>query len=294
MGNSVKDIRGQRYIIVLILSVLLHFVGCRIGTRIPESQPCETPAAYRFEPGVSLEDIVADPYVFAGAPRSERNLALLANIAFLVGYDEIRKNPAWVAYRIPPDTTFQGHSRISRFSVDARTLARISHQDYSNTGYSRGHMAPSYAIFSRYGREAQKETYLMSNVCPQYQWLNGGAWNELESRIARTENWAYSLGGLWIITGPVYNSEVEVLPCGVEIPDAFYKIVLDIDDADGEPRVLAFLMSHKHAHNKPLEEYLVSVDEIEALTGIDFFWAWDDTVEEVVESLQATSLFCRN
>jgi endonuclease G len=283
-----------QYIVCSVVFIIL--LGLLSGCRAPQQEIAEPPVppAYRFEGGVERDAVPGYPFVYAGIPRSNCEYTMLENIATLVAYDETRKNPAWVAYYLPGPTMYTGHKRIRKFSVDERTCAKVSHSDYTHSGYSRGHMAPSYNIFSRYGREAQKQTYLMSNVCPQLQWLNGGPWNELESRIARTENWARQRCGLWIITGPVYEGDVEKLPSGVEIPDAFFKIVLDIDEEAGNIYVLSFLMTHGKKHNKPLREYLVSVDNIELLTGLDFFHALEDDVEDSLEAAIPTSLWGRN
>jgi endonuclease G len=104
--------------------------------------------------------------VYGGIPNGDVNLRLLENKAFLVGYDEQRENPAWVAYRIAGRAKFTEHERYSSFTTDSRTTAKVRQKDYKNTGFDCGHMAPSYAIYSQYGKDAQKETFVMSNVCP--------------------------------------------------------------------------------------------------------------------------------
>ena len=84
---------------------------------------------------------------------------ILDNGAFVVGYDEVRRNPAWAAYRLFANPETFDFDRPSRFSTDARTAARVSHNDYTNSGFSRGHMAPNFAIMTRYGLSAQRATF---------------------------------------------------------------------------------------------------------------------------------------
>jgi endonuclease G len=231
--------------------------------------------------------------VFAGLPAGG-DLKVLPNEAFVVGYDEARKDPAWVAYRLAGPAIFVGYTRLSGFTVDTRTAARVRHDDYTNTGYTRGHMAPSNAIYSRYGRAAQRETYAMSNVCPQIGELNSGRWQQLEALVAGRRpsdpSWAEEYGEVWVIAGPVFDADRTFLPAGVEIPDAFYKIVLDVDERSGRPRVLAFIMPNSAAAGE-LEAYLVSVDEIESRTGLDFFSQLDDELETELERVPAERLW---
>lgn len=104
-------------------------------------------------------------------------------------------------------------------------------------------------------------------------------------------SWAEKYKEIWIITGPVYDDEKECLACGVEIPDEFYKIVLDVEEQTGKPRAVGFIMPNEKKVKEPLTTYLVSVDEVEKKTGLDFFSKLDDEVESQLESKKASSLW---
>ena len=215
-------------------------------------------------------------------------VTLLDSGAFVVGYDETRRDPAWAAYRLFPNPGTFAFDRLRRFRIDDRTVARVSHDDYTNSGFSRGHMAPNFAIMTRYGEDAQRASFVMSNVVPQLQALNGGPWENLESLIAR--DYANNLGGIWVVTGPIYDSTVELLSTSpVEIPDRFFKIV--IDELNGQPRALAFIMEEHTASPAVLSSFLVSIDTIETETGFDFFHGLADTVEDPLELNAATALW---
>ena len=124
------------------------------------------------------------PY-YAGLPASEAT-AIIENTGFTVGYSELHKTPVWVSYRLfRVDDPVSGE-RPSRFKVDERTEAKVKHDDYTNSGYDRGHIAPNYAISTRFGRVAQLQTFLMSNICPQLPRLNRQVWKRLEQRVAKT------------------------------------------------------------------------------------------------------------
>ncbi len=78
-------------------------------------------------------------------------ITVLDNGAYVVGYDEVRRNPAWSAYRLFPNPGTFDFDRPSGFRIDTRTTARVAHSHYTNSGFSRGHMAPNFAIMTRYG-----------------------------------------------------------------------------------------------------------------------------------------------
>jgi endonuclease G len=232
--------------------------------------------------------------VFGGVPRGPEALVLLENRAYLAAYDETRRNPAWVAYRIPGRVRFRNHERPEDFSVDERTRSRVASEDFTRSGYSRGHLAPSYAIYSRFGKKAQAETFLMSNIAPQLQGMNGGVWRSLEYRVAGDspgdDCWSRAFGELWVIAGPVYDRKRKRLKSGVEIPDAFFKIVVDVDEGGGGVRVLAFLVPNRKRPPE-LSACLVPVDEIESRTGLDFFPDLDDGEEEALERRTPSALW---
>jgi len=222
-----------------------------------------------------------DRFVIGGLPVSDRRLRILENTAFIVGYDEEMRNPAWVAYRLtytPGGTTAE---RPDDFDVDRRTPARVDHDDYTHSGYDRGHMAPNYAIGVVYGPQAQFETFLMSNIVPQSPGLNRGFWRLLEEEVAR--DWLSDYRELWIICGPVYEEPVQRLSSGVAIPAGFFKIVADVTES-GELRVISLLVPQEAEDFGEVERYLVSVDEIEVDTGLDFLSLLEDPIEEALEA----------
>jgi endonuclease G len=276
-------------VLAAVVLVLARPGLVRRWSRVPRA-PSRTATNLPQSPsGLVGEDSAA----FAGLPAGG-HLTVLRNEAFVVGYDEARKDPAWVAYRLAGPATFTGYTRLSRFTVDERTATRVRSGDYTNTGYTRGHMAPSYGIYSRYGPDAQRETYAMSNICPQLAELNSGRWQQLEVLVAgrgpSDSSWAEEYGEVWVIAGPIFDADRTFLPAGVEIPDAFYKIVLDVDERSGRPRALAFIMP-KSAAAEELAAYLVSVDEVESRTGLDFFWQLDDELETELERAPAERLW---
>lgn len=227
-----------------------------------------------------------DGHVFGGLPRAQRFslrtwVRVLENNGFTVGYSELRRNPLWVAYHARPIHRRRAYRRPDDFRADERTLARVSPRDYTRSGYQRGHLAPSWLIAQAYGRKAQLETFLMSNITPQKSGLNQKLWQRLEEIEA--DRFARWHGGVWVITGPVFGAHVRRLRSGVEIPDAFYRIYVD-EIEDGPPQVLTFIVPQTVRGEEPLDDYLSTVDEIEARTGLDFLPALEDALEARLES----------
>jgi endonuclease G len=228
--------------------------------------------------------LAANPryYHYAGVPKrvSYPNVLItLTNTGYAVGYDEMRKNPAWVAYRLFKVDKAPKYPRPKKFIADRRTRSKVRHEDYSGTGFDRGHMAPNYAIATRYGPKAQTETFYMSNIVPQKFRLNRQTWRLLEDLEAN--RYANKYGEIWIITGPIYSPADQLLPKGIEIPRSFYRIILD--ELDGQPRVIAWEIPQDVEGNEPLDRFLVSVDRIESDTGLDFFSELEDEVENRME-----------
>ena len=221
--------------------------------------------------------------VFAGVPRDfdyGHKLKLIDNGSFAIGYCEERECAAWVAYRCFKIDDPITHERPSRFRIDERTAARVSHNDYTGSGFDRGHLAPNYVIDLCYGVEAQAKTFLMSNIIPQDPDLNQGVWKDLEQLVAK--RYAPQCEELWVVCGPISDNDVQKLKCDVEIPDALYKIIVDEDG--GSIRVLAFVMDQDVQRKEPLTKFLTSVDEIERSTRLDFLWELEDDAEDNLEA----------
>jgi len=232
----------------------------------------------------------AELRIYGGLPSAAaygHPVVVLTNIGYLSGYCEARRNPAWVGFSISSLSVGPPARRLSKLLTDGRTTSRVTHQDFSNTGFDRGHMAPNYAIGTRYGHEAQRETFLMSNIAPQAPDLNRLWWRALEEKEAN--DFALRFERVWVICGPVFSGEHRKLPSGVDIPAAFYRIILD--EEAGQPRVLAFLVPQTGTGHEPLAQYLTSVREIERETGLDFFAGLPQHVQDRMETTRAERLW---
>jgi endonuclease G len=282
---------GPNQLILLILLVtaigigIYYYLEYRKGA--PDKPPVTGPFACPVEPALREATQKSNGLVYGGKPESGKiSLTVLNNIGYYSGYSEEKRNPLWVAYKIDASSKNYNLKRPRGFKTDVRTFSRIDPDDYKSSGYDRGHMAPNSAISSQYGRQAQLETFLMTNICPQSPDLNRKIWQKLEK--LETE-YAQNFETVWVITGPVFDEHIQQLKNGIEIPDAFFKILFD--EQQGNLRTLAFLIPQTVTGKEPIEKFITSIDEIERLSGLDFLAPLSDKNEDQLEAAVANSLW---
>ena len=211
-------------------------------------------------------------------------LRIFRNEAYLTGYSETKRNALWVSYKaIKKPTPSLYSKRPKKYKKDWRALNGNQSQDYKHTGYDRGHLAPNYLIGSRYGRKAQQETFLMSNISPQSPNLNRKLWQRLEELVS-----GYFLKNteqLWVLTGPIYSGTTHYLKnTTTPIPSAFYKILVQPNKKLAQSKVLAFIMPQKVKGDESLLKFVTTVDKIEEATGLNFFSDLPDDIENSLEA----------
>lgn len=202
---------------------------------------------------------------------------------YTLSYDEAHEQAEWVAYRLSQASLeVPNVPRATRFEEDPLVHTKSAHhRDYTRSGYTRGHLAPAGDM--AFDEEAMQESFYMSNISPQISAMNGGIWNELEET---TRDWAYHNDEVYVVTGPVLTPAHIKKKIGksskVSVSDLFYRIVLDYTEP--EIKAIAFLIPNELSE-KPLQDYVVTIDEVEEVTGIDFFaGAFADEKEEQIES----------
>ncbi|WP_303318192.1 DNA/RNA non-specific endonuclease [Flavivirga abyssicola] len=197
---------------------------------------------------------------------------------YSLSYSEPHEQAEWVAYELKKSHLSNSNFKRPYFEIDKAVKTGAAHwRSYKNSGYDRGHLCP--AGDKRYSKIAHDETFLTSNISPQEHQFNSGIWNKLEQKV---RYWARKYDGVFVVTGGVLKGEMDAIGNDeVSVPNQFYKVL--IDNNSGKTKMIAFLMPHKKS-NAPLYEFVVSVDTIEALTGIDFFPQLDDTLETQLES----------
>lgn len=236
----------------------------------------------------SYEVFVARPAMtYMGLPQVQSGIAqhgltrIFRNDGFMLEYSERLANPLWVTYQVSEKKYNPG--KRPNFETDIRSFSRIAHSDYTGSGFDRGHMAPNYVIASRYGRNAQHDTFLMTNITPQKAQLNQKSWQRLEEVIANDfSDWH---GTFWVVTGPIFSDNPQKIKgTDIAIPEAFYKILIQPTTASSPAKALAFIFPQNAKAKPSLMSFVVSIDEVEKQSGIDFFSQLPDELESTLES----------
>lgn len=261
-------------VFVAILSIAVSLMlSCHPHKQKPTNHTFNIPVAEEVTPESNLEIPVLD--------KEESNLQLIEHYAFTVNYQKAWKIPRWVAYQLTADEVDGTAERKKHFIPDPELDIEVSavNDDYRNNNrdLDRGHMAP--AADMKWSERAMEESFFFSNVCPQNHNLNCGDWNDLEERV---RGWAKYFGSAYIACGPIVSSKkpTTIGPAKVVVPDAFFKVIL-VENKDGW-QAIGFIMKNE-AGSRNLSQYAVSIDEVEKITGMDFFSGLDDSIEDQIE-----------
>ena len=203
---------------------------------------------------------------------------VLQRKSYITSYNPETKCPNWVAWHLTAARTDGEIARDKRFYEDLDVPApRATDADYRGSGWTHGHMCP--AGDNKWDIDAMMESNILTNICPQDGQLNSGIWNRLEQDCRK---WAKTYGDVYIVCGPILlNCKHETIGINkVVVPEAFYKVILCLK---GKPKAIGFLAKNNEGTKKK-DQYVNSVDEVERITGIDFFPALPDEIENVVEA----------
>jgi endonuclease G len=207
---------------------------------------------------------------------------VIEHMGYALSYNSEYRVPNWVAYELLATELETGfRSREDRFEPDPLIKGRQAYdRDYVGSGYDRGHMAP--AADMRWSSQTMKESFYLSNVCPQNHNLNSGAWNDLEKQV-RYEARYYKR--IWVVCGPIfeYNNPKHIGQNHVMVPDSFFKALL-ARRKDGTYAAIGFIFPNK-ACVRNLTHYTMTVDELEAKLGMDLFFNLETKAQDKAEAV---------
>jgi endonuclease G len=223
---------------------------------------------------LSLGSILAQEYE-PGFPDSR---LIIRHFAYTLEYSEEHEQAIWVAYFLTPERTRGIWKRCDHFRADPMiTTDYAEPEDYKGSGYDKGHLAP--AADMTWDSTAMCESFLMSNMSPQAPSFNRGVWKKLEDQV---RTWAIENQEIWIVTGPVLKDSLPTIGVNrVSVPEYFYKVIIDIKEPDFKG--IGFIMPNKGS-KEPLMAFAVTIDSVEALTGLDFFPGLPDSLEKLIEA----------
>jgi endonuclease G len=208
-----------------------------------------------------------------------RQEQIITHTGYTVSYNSDWKIPNWVAYELANEEVKGITPRYNTFIPDPEISysESASTDDYKNSGWDRGHMAPAGDM--KWSEQAMKESFYLSNICPQNKNLNAGIWKDLEEQV---RGLAVQKGKIYIVCGPIVSKQPKTIGYNkIVVPDAFFKVLLQNDS--GNCSAIAFMFANESGR-KPLSTYAMSVEEMQIITGIDFFPALPDSIEEKMES----------
>lgn len=228
-------------------------------------------------PHESDENIEAEIIDSLFLPNSKSGM-VVRHTYYMLSYSEPHEQAEWVAHKLKRDHLTNDDRQRPYFIEDPKVPTKSADwKNYRGSGYDRGHLCP--AGDRRFSEHAYNETFYTSNITPQLKDFNAGIWNRLEQQVRK---WCRFYNAIYVITGGVLEDGLlEIGDEDVDVPRYFYKIVFRKDD--GEIKVLAFLIPHRESH-APLKEFLVTVDELEQVTGLDFFEKMERLEQETMES----------
>lgn len=204
---------------------------------------------------------------------------ILVRKAYVASYNKDTKCPNYVAWHLTaehaggsvnrPNNAFKGDKEVPE--------PRVEWYDYKNSGMARGHLCP--AGDNKWDLTAMHETFLMTNIIPQDKDLNDGYWNEIEMKC---RSWAKKYGDIYIVSGPVPYKKpwATIGEKKIVVPEDLFKVVLCLN---GSPKVICFIY-HNSGNNKPMNQSVCSLKEVEQLTGIEFFPTLSKSVKQSIEN----------
>lgn len=210
-------------------------------------------------------------------PSSKTNREIVRHSAFILSYQEEYELASWVLHRLVKEATLGKAERSNDFLSDPLVESGSAvAQDYSRSGYDRGHLCPAGDF--KHDKELQDETFYMSNMSPQLPDFNRGIWSDLENKV---RSWVKKRGELIIITGPILKKGLPTIGRmnKIAIPEKFYKIIYD----PATEEAIAFLFPNEGSVEL-VKSFTISINELEAMTGIDFFAKLPDSLEQKIEA----------
>ena len=236
-----------------------------------------------------------------GIPQSSLpgSRTLIVREGYTLAHNNVDRIADWVSFRLTKEFANGTETRpgSSAFKPDPRLSAVLRAEKSDYQGWKnildRGHQVASGDSKGR-GTTVIKESFFLSNMTPQSASFNRGDWRSLEMKI---QQWARDRDEVFVVTGPVFQDDDAdgVMEYGVigkrqvAIPTHYFKIVLDGDGGE-DTEAIAFLVENKKMEDE-FDDALVSIDEIERLTGLDFFPSLEDSVEDEIEESEEDELW---
>lgn len=215
---------------------------------------------------------------------------------YAVEWDDTKKAQRWTCYTLDAKSTLQAGNRNGwwgnndPFQEDTAipSLYRTTLADYRGSGYQRGHICPSYDRL--YSKEANEQTFYLSNIQPQLANFNSGVWLAAENVISNRLDQNSFRDTLYLVKGGTIDAgNYTSASTGILVPKYFFMAIMRV--YKGQYNAIGLWFEHKNNTDTQLASYAVSIDELEEKTGIDFFCNLPDDREKVIEAQKIPTLW---
>ncbi len=257
----------------LLLAVWLFVVSCnQKGANSDNNKESET-----IKPRITTSDLISEKSTGFNYLPISTSKQIIAHDNYTLSYIEKYEQAEWVAYELKKGRYASQDFERPYFIEDPKVkTGSADWRNYRKSGYDKGHLCPAGDM--KFSRAAFDETFFTSNISPQDHDFNSGIWNRLEQKV---RYWSNKYDGLYVVTGGVLEDGLETIGNeDVAVPEYFYKVL--VSKVKGQYKMIGFMLPNQDSQ-KPLYDFVVSVDEIEKKTGIDFFPKFDDVLENQLE-----------
>ena len=237
-------------------------------------------------PGTRSKPVIADSIngihrisgINLELPKSNPHDQIITHKGYTLSYNPSYHIADWVAYKLTAEQTVPVVERNNHFIPDPLlTSCSISNDDYKNSGYDRGHLAPSADMC--YSQQTMAESFYLSNMSPQVPSFNRGIWKKLEEKVRQ---WAIEDNAVFVVTGAILTKGLPTIGLDkITVPEYFYKIILDYTEP--EIKGIGFIIPNQGSQEL-LQHFVVTIDSVEKVTGIDFFYKLPKDQQRIIES----------
>jgi endonuclease G len=225
-------------------------------------------------------------YIHYRATNDASGGRLLEHSCFTVWYSDACKQPIWVAYTLYKGDLDSSAIRKDNFRPDPTVPESVSAKlsDYAQSGYDRGHIAPAGDM--KRSQQCMDESFYLSNISPQIPAHNRGVWKRLEDKV---RTYAVLYDSVVVVTGPILTGEMQKIGSSeVCVPPSYYKALLV--HHNGSFQSIAFVVPNEGS-SADLATFVLTVDQLEQLTGIDYFPYLPKSVQDKIESVADYTLW---
>ncbi|MDT3739042.1 MAG: DNA/RNA non-specific endonuclease [Candidatus Kapabacteria bacterium] len=269
---SIKELQKRNFIIsVLLIIFLLNSIS------VLSQNSKKHNSSVHLKLGLPVDSDSTDDY-------------LIIRPQYAVSYNSTLNAVNWAGWNLNSSYFGKSGRYEGRFITDTTLplgIIRMNHDDYTNTGYDRGHLVRSHERSSN--PEDNKSTFFMTNIVPQTPDLNRGVWLDFERFC---ENLVIKQKKeLYIYAGGIYKSD-STIGKGIRVPDSCFKIVVALERGEGlecvdyNTKIYCVVMPNVQGIRKiKWRKYAVSVTHIEKSTGYNFLSDVPEKIQGIIEQI---------